>query len=345
MAKASVQDCRARIHLLGAAILAALAAGCHDRGPVAIGDAGADAGFGTQSRVLLFGGRRGSDINGVLGDTWIWDGATWTQRAVSGPPSRSSASGAGIGGQVILFGGLGKVNDAGTNALGDTWGWDGTSWRQLDVVGPSGRAFAQGAAVGGQFVFYGGYGPPLGGTNDLWSWDGQRWTELQSNSGVGNPLPNAPGITIGLAATSFRDALFLTDGPSIWLWNGNWRRLPDDGGVLAGPRSREGAAAATVGGQVVLFGGGDESGGHGLVLFSETWLWNGSAWNQATTPAGLTGRTGMGMAALGNTLVLFGGNDGTNDLNDTWIWDGTRWTQVATPPDLSARSSPLMVAY
>ena len=42
-------------------------------------------------RVVLFGGL---DPNGgTLGDTWLWDGATWTQRfPVTSPPPRANAA-------------------------------------------------------------------------------------------------------------------------------------------------------------------------------------------------------------------------------------------------------------
>ena len=43
------------------------------------------------------------------------------------------------------------------------------------------------------------------------------------------------------------------------------------------------------------------------------------------------------MGYLGPTdkqAVLFGGNDGTSNLNDTWVWDGSNWIQQfpATSP-------------
>ncbi len=41
--------------------------------------------------------------------------------------------------QLVLFGGL---NDGNSNTLGDTWTFDGTTWTQLSVAGPSGRSDA-----------------------------------------------------------------------------------------------------------------------------------------------------------------------------------------------------------
>jgi hypothetical protein len=42
--------------------------------------------------VVLFGGHGAS---GVLADTWLWDGSTWTQRNVTGPAAREAHAMAG----------------------------------------------------------------------------------------------------------------------------------------------------------------------------------------------------------------------------------------------------------
>jgi len=41
-------------------------------------------------------------------------------------------------------------------------------------------------------------------------------------------------------------------------------------------------------------------------------------------------RVSARMVTVGDKLVLFGGDDGTNLLGDTWTWDGATWQQVAT---------------
>jgi plastocyanin len=74
-----------------------------------------DAGGG---QVVLFGGLDAS--GNTLGDTWTYNGTTWTQQSpAASPPARSDASMIydAASGQVILFGGL----DASGNTLGDTW--------------------------------------------------------------------------------------------------------------------------------------------------------------------------------------------------------------------------------
>jgi hypothetical protein len=42
---------------------------------------------GLGDHLLLFGGR--SQANVYLNDTWTFDGGTWAQRNVAGPPARS----------------------------------------------------------------------------------------------------------------------------------------------------------------------------------------------------------------------------------------------------------------
>ena len=80
-----------------------------------------DAATGT---VVLFGG---SDNDGaVFGDTWTWDGVTWTQQfPLVSPPARScfqSMAYDPVTETVLLFGGGGQGNsDYGSTPLGDTW--------------------------------------------------------------------------------------------------------------------------------------------------------------------------------------------------------------------------------
>ena len=86
------------------------------------------------NHAVLFGGL---DSNGViLGDTWIWDGATWTAAPTQlNPPNpRIQASAAAYQNGVLLFGG-----DDTVTIFPDTWFWDGMTWSPLRVQGPMPR--------------------------------------------------------------------------------------------------------------------------------------------------------------------------------------------------------------
>ena len=79
-------------------------------------------------------------------------------------------------------------------------------------------------------------------------------------------------------------------------------------------------------GEIVLFGGADDSGFH-----NDTWTYDGTNWTQQTTADSPSARYGASMAfdpATGK-IVLFGGRGGSFH-NDTWTYDGTNWTQQTT---------------
>ena len=76
------------------------------------------------SSVVLFGGSgsgTGGQGSAILGDTWTWNGSTWTQQApATSPPGYFAATGYDAAtASVVLFGG-----EASPGApLGDTWTW------------------------------------------------------------------------------------------------------------------------------------------------------------------------------------------------------------------------------
>jgi cysteine-rich repeat protein len=65
---------------------------------------------------------------------------------------------------------------------------------------------------------------------------------------------------------------------------------------------------------------------------SDTWLWDGAGWRDATPLEGPSPRTDPAMVydAAHHRVVLFGGRN-VLELDDTWQWDGMRWTRIATP--------------
>ena len=91
---------------------------------------------------VMFGG---ADPSGVRGDTWEWDGTTWTQRnPTTSPPARYGHAMAfnAERGVTELFGG--QTGFAfGAGVLGDTWQWDGNDWTQVPITGPTPRTFTK----------------------------------------------------------------------------------------------------------------------------------------------------------------------------------------------------------
>jgi galactose oxidase-like protein len=123
--------------------------------------------------VVLFGGLGGGGHRD-LGDTWTWDGSTWTKHApAASPAGRIGASMAydAAAGNIVLFSGIGESGE-----FADTWTWDGSTWtKQAPAASPPGRysaAMAYDAATSSVVLF--------GGSNmlgDTWTWNGTTWTK------------------------------------------------------------------------------------------------------------------------------------------------------------------------
>lgn len=124
---------------------------------------------------ILFGGYvvgSGGTIV-ALGDTWEWDGTSWTQRAPASIPNgryHHAMAYDSMRQVTVLFGG-----NAGGGRLNDTWEWDGTNWtRRTPASSPpaqNGHAMAFDRARG-VTVFYGSQF-----RDNTWEWDGTDWVQ------------------------------------------------------------------------------------------------------------------------------------------------------------------------
>ncbi len=96
--------------------------------------------------------------------------------------------------------------------------------------------------------------------------------------------------------------------------------------------------------RVVLFGGKHVFGVGVPPTFSdETWLFNGSRWEQAVTSVHPPPRAGHTMTfdARRGRAVLFGGFNDQTSLADTWEWDGTRWQDVTAKGEVLGAAATL----
>jgi hypothetical protein len=135
---------------------------------------------------VLFGGNRGPGP--WPSDTWEWDGVSWTRAAVEGPVGRSRSSMVydAARRQLVLFGGIGAPPGPKEPfvVFGDTWVWNGRSWRTVSGQSPPAR-YAHAMAFDsrrGVVVMYGGATMGADGQTvhleDMWQWDGARWIEI-----------------------------------------------------------------------------------------------------------------------------------------------------------------------
>jgi N-acetylneuraminic acid mutarotase len=144
-------------------------------------------------QLFLFGGSGpslgASNGYGYLGDTWTWNGATWTELFEMAPRPRSGQVMATLGSTMMIFGG--SVHNTGQPGIGvcsvdsdsctldDTYTWDGISsagWTMQDpTTSPEAQSGEPVSVLGSVVVLVGYYG-------DTWAWDGTTWAQ-QAASG------------------------------------------------------------------------------------------------------------------------------------------------------------------
>lgn len=188
----------------------------------------------TRRRTVLFGG--GTFVRGkpyqLRDETWEWDGVDWRRVATGGPEARRLPGMAydHERRQVVLFGGIGArpAPDTDPPFFGDTWVWNGETWRKVADGGPParyGHAMTFDARTG-VTLMYGGNAVGDGPLADMWQWDGRSWSEIKSSGA-------APGARFGAAmvddAARRRIVLFggRRDQTSTWEWDGRrWDEIP-----------------------------------------------------------------------------------------------------------------------
>ncbi|HEX6810153.1 MAG TPA: hypothetical protein VF384_00895 [Planctomycetota bacterium] len=164
-----------------------------------------------------------------------------------------------------------------------------------------------------------------------------QWGPLVTN---GAPAPRTRAL-MSFDLTSNRTLLFGGNWTNeFWsLSNGVWTQLTP--AVLPSARARANLATNPLTGEFLLYGGDD---GSSQFANDETWLWNGTSWQQqspATTPGGFA-RHAMAYDLVRNVHVLFGGRRNSwvpsQAYDETWEFAAGNWTHVITthsPPALT----------
>jgi hypothetical protein len=254
-----------------------------------------------RQRLVLFGGNE--FLPTLFKNTWEWDGENWTQMTDLGPRPRLEFAMAydSQRRKTVLFGGMVVAGER----LGDTWEWDGENWTQVEDSGPAPRSSHAMAfdVLRGRVVLFGG-NAQAGLVADTWEWDGEGWTQ----TGEAGPAPRQDHT---LAYDRDRKRLTLFggwDGNAIfndtWGWDGEvWTQLAD-----IGPAARHHAALAAAEDRLVLFGGMGMTEEPKLIIYGDTWEWDGKRWVQRTD-FGPPPRWGHSLAYddVNHHLVLFGG--------------------------------------
>jgi hypothetical protein len=307
-----------------------------------------------RGKTVLFGGEILSSST-CFGDTWEWDGTSWTQ-PTQPTPQTSPSPRANLAmaydaahGTTVLFGGAGSGNGFDQPDLGDTWEWDGTTWAErTPAASPSprwGHAMAYDVAGREVILFGGAWGDGL--SADAWAWDGTTWTERRppfpaTRESHAIAFDGARGKTVLFGGLGGQPSTAVDpDLADTWEWDGTrWtERTPSQS-----PPGRFGHGMAFDGTRkrTVLFGGAweayDSSNEAHATALSDTWEWDGTNWTLRTPPTSPSQRADHAMAfdSARGVTVLFGGVlpcgfpalPGTCLVfGDTWEWDGSNWTE------------------
>ncbi len=195
----------------------------------------------SRSLTVLFGGNAGPAP--WPSDTWGWDGRSWTRLAAEGPIGRSRAAMVydSARREMVLFGGAGAPAAPRDPLviLGDTWVWNGSSWREVPGQAPAPR-YAHAMAFDSRRGITYMYGGATMNTErqtvhyeDMWSWDGQRWTAITMNG----PTPGkrySPAMAFDAARNRIvlhggfevRGRGSLTTFDDVWEWDGSsWTKV------------------------------------------------------------------------------------------------------------------------
>lgn len=204
----------------------------------------------------------------------------------------------------------------------------------------------------GAVMLFGGAGAAATSTtrfNDTWLWNGTNWNQVMTATST-TPTRRAGHM---MSYDLVRNRVVMFSGwsggnyiPDTWEYDAagqTWSMLT--GATTTPPSARDWGSLTydLARQQSVLFGG------HDFQMtpdkFGDTWLWDGTTWQQATPATSPPRRLGHGAVYDPSTgrVVIFGGDvNGVGAHNDMWVWDGTNWTQLQPATSPPARAFPMM---
>jgi cysteine-rich repeat protein len=287
-----------------------------------------------RKRVVMFGG---FDASGnLLGDTWEWNGVTWTEKTVAGSPSpRAGASIACSPTRCVMFGGV--TGSAASPAYSDeTWAWDGDQWSPISVATrPDARAEAAMAYDLSRDVvmMFGG----VGSGSDTRTWDlAGDWSVGGGSAILPASGPDAPPSAAYDEANGFVVLVITpsTSASQTWLRNGgNWSFAN-----VTGSTPTRIAWDPTCG---CVVGLGNSAGATMELQRNQitpgAFIWASGV--RITPGGGVSGLAGAYDSRRGVTVVV-------DASNRTWEWNGIGWRHVKlSPADSLLASEDPAIAY
>ena len=174
-----------------------------------------------RQRTVIFGGEAAGGT--PLDDTWEWDGMSWTQMQDVGPPAGVGGALADSPNGLLLFGGLSALTGTGVVARNSTWEWNGTTWTEVQNMGPAARGLhaATTRLSTGTVVLIGGVDVGVDATDVAEHLYGDTW-EVALGSGPVDP----DGDPVELSVTATPNPVTATEPLTITFTISQARNVP-----------------------------------------------------------------------------------------------------------------------
>jgi hypothetical protein len=227
----------------------------------------------------------------------------------------------------------------GGHILGDTWTWDGSSWRQRHPsVEPSARAGAGMTYFPDRklVLMWGGWDGRTQ-NSDFWSWDGTVWAPIGARDvpPAEDQSLSAPAPILTYDSARHLVVLIRNNGshpagpktPDVWTWDGAKWSHPT---LTGAPRIWGTGAYDPVRGAIVFFGVDAQQS-------PQTWAVSENVWTELTSVSApkvpLDEPYPIVYVKTENTVALIDGSGGV------WLWI-TKWAQLSGSQQLAeARGS------
>ena len=254
--------------------------------------------FGGKDSVTTGGG---SKSTGVVGDSFQYDGATWSE-ITELSTIRNQSAGLGTQNAGLVAGGY---NNPPGVVVGNVEHWNGSSWTEVADVSPV-RTGAGSAGVYTAGLVFGGNQPPL--TASTMTWNASAWTEVSDLNAARNRFM---GQAIGT-----QTAALAVEGEGVAgteSWNGStWTEVAD----LNTPRHLGGGSGIQTAAVVSTGRGGPP----GYTPTAVVEAWDGTSWTEINNVSSARAYTSSAGTAAGNPSsqsIIFGGATTSSTANTT----------------------------
>jgi hypothetical protein len=278
----------------------------------------------SDNETVLFGGCTPSGLDGLFcgpsNGTYTLQGGYWTQlNSPVSPPARYGPAMAydPTDGYVLMFGGAG----ASVGGLSDTWSFGHGAWtnRTSSIAPPpdsGGGVMAYDPAIDAM-LYYGG------DCNATWTYSSGTWDQVNT-SGEICPVTQNPAMAFDTS-----DGYIVLFGGSsagtpigTWKFSDNtWTNISSAETVSPSSRTLAVMNYDPAIGAVVLYGGA--SADFFPNYYTDTWLFSGGQWSNATASAGIAGAPTYGAMTFDpteNDLIDFGGHGLGGDPGSTFAF-------------------------